>query len=103
MSGIKIFNITRGVSSFLRPSVPALSNHVRNKYLYVNDKEDQMDWNSLTERAASAMFWTEIARDGWPSLKKQFRGGAGAVLAIFSLDYQQSCKFISKFLFHYIP
>uniref|UniRef100_A0A0A9XJB4 NADH dehydrogenase [ubiquinone] iron-sulfur protein 8, mitochondrial n=1 Tax=Lygus hesperus TaxID=30085 RepID=A0A0A9XJB4_LYGHE len=73
MSGIKIFNITRGVSSFLRPSVPALSNHVRNKYLYVNDKEDQMDWNSLTERAASAMFWTEIARGHMVSLAHLFK------------------------------
>lgn len=49
-------------SNFLRPSVPSISTTVRNKYIYVNDKEPEMDWNSLTERAAAAMFWTEIVR-----------------------------------------
>lgn len=52
--------------SLLRPSISQIRNFSLNPakygYVYVNDKDPSMEWSDLTERAANAMFWTEIVR-----------------------------------------
>lgn len=36
--------------------------HKEKGYVYVNDKEPAMDLNSITDRAAQTLFWTELVR-----------------------------------------
>uniref|UniRef100_A0A224XT39 Putative ubiquinone oxidoreductase ndufs8/23 kDa subunit n=1 Tax=Panstrongylus lignarius TaxID=156445 RepID=A0A224XT39_9HEMI len=62
MNTIKLYNFSRSALSFLQPKVSITSSLVRNKYVYVNDEEPSMSWSAITDRAAVAMFWSELVR-----------------------------------------
>ncbi|GAB0087414.1 NADH-ubiquinone oxidoreductase subunit 8 [Sergentomyia squamirostris] len=74
MSAMKIYSLARSGSRFMgtaaqvrhcsqtRVPAPTATGKGGGDYLYVNDKEPAMDWNSITERGAVVMFWTELAR-----------------------------------------
>ncbi|XP_065171872.1 NADH dehydrogenase [ubiquinone] iron-sulfur protein 8, mitochondrial [Atheta coriaria] len=71
MSTITLFNVARTGARFIRPfsvSSTALdrSRNAQGKkeegYIFVNAKLPEMDFKSMTDRAAATMFWTELFR-----------------------------------------
>ncbi|KAK9503607.1 hypothetical protein O3M35_010132 [Rhynocoris fuscipes] len=62
MNAIKLFNLSKSALPLLKPRLTVAPTITRNNWIYVNDKEDSMKWSDITDRAATAMFWTEICR-----------------------------------------
>ncbi|MCL4132545.1 UNVERIFIED_CONTAM: hypothetical protein GTU68_057757 [Idotea baltica] len=65
MSSMKLFSLTRNalnrvaVHKTLKAIVPS---QTRNCYVDVSPEEPKMDWGSITDRAATTIFLTELAR-----------------------------------------
>nr|CAD7459322.1 unnamed protein product [Timema tahoe] len=62
MAALKLYSLSKS-AQILRPiSRLTATTQSRNAYKYVNDKELSMDFKDITDRAAEAVFWTELAR-----------------------------------------
>lgn len=63
MATVRLFNLSRK-SDVLFKTTPRIlaATQVRTNYKYVNDKEIDMSYAAITDRAATTLFWTELAR-----------------------------------------
>merc|ERR1712198_102634 len=63
MATVRLFSVARNGSSVLKSCVRgATVTQTRSNYKYVTPEDPSMEWKDITDRAAAAVFWTELAR-----------------------------------------
>lgn len=74
MATVRLFNLSRK-SDILFKTAPHLlsATQVRTNYKYVNDKDVDMSFSAITDRTATTLFWTELARGFAVTLAQIFK------------------------------
>jgi len=63
MATVRLFSLGRNGSSVLKSCVRgATVTQTRSNYKYITPEDPSMEWKDISDRAAAAVFWTELAR-----------------------------------------